>query len=86
MEIELAKFGKPDCYMESLADELRPKRDFMAKFLSDVGMVPTIPEAGYFMLADWSALGIVFAQDYFLQNNFLNLVNICYMINVLEES
>jgi kynurenine--oxoglutarate transaminase/cysteine-S-conjugate beta-lyase/glutamine--phenylpyruvate transaminase len=37
--------------------ELEAKRDFMAKFLSDVGMVPTIPEGGYFMVADWSALG-----------------------------
>lgn len=28
----------------------------MAKFLSDVGMSPTIPEGGYFMIANWTAL------------------------------
>lgn len=28
----------------------------MAKFLSDVGMSPTIPEGGYFMVANWTAL------------------------------
>uniref|UniRef100_A0A1B6EIW5 Aminotransferase class I/classII domain-containing protein n=2 Tax=Cuerna arida TaxID=1464854 RepID=A0A1B6EIW5_9HEMI len=28
----------------------------MAKFLKDVGMEPTVPEGGYFMLADWTAL------------------------------
>lgn len=25
----------------------------------DVGMKPIIPEGGYFMLADWSALGTI---------------------------
>lgn len=28
----------------------------MAKFLSEVGMAPTIPEGGYFMVANWTAL------------------------------
>jgi kynurenine--oxoglutarate transaminase/cysteine-S-conjugate beta-lyase/glutamine--phenylpyruvate transaminase len=28
----------------------------MAKFLADVGMFPTIPEGGYFMVANWTAL------------------------------
>ncbi|XP_076302425.1 kynurenine aminotransferase-like [Lasioglossum baleicum] len=55
-EQELERFGKPDCYFVSLARELLPKRDYMAKFLSDVGMIPTIPEGGYFMIANWTAL------------------------------
>ncbi|CAB0035502.1 unnamed protein product [Trichogramma brassicae] len=55
-EEELKKFGQPDCYFTSLAEELLEKRDFMAKFLADVGMAPTIPEAGYFMVANWTQL------------------------------
>ncbi|GLG92965.1 hypothetical protein R5R35_001918 [Gryllus longicercus] len=55
-ELELKRLGQPDCYFVSLPQELEAKRDYMAKFLSDVGMVPTIPEGGYFMIADWSAL------------------------------
>jgi kynurenine--oxoglutarate transaminase/cysteine-S-conjugate beta-lyase/glutamine--phenylpyruvate transaminase len=55
-EIEMERFGQPECYFQSLAQELLPKRDYMAKFLRDIGMVPTIPEGGYFMLANWSAL------------------------------
>lgn len=55
-EQELARFGQPDCYFVSLAKELLPKRDFMSKFLTDVGMSPTIPEGGYFMVANWTAL------------------------------
>jgi len=55
-EVELARLGQPDSYFLSLPRELKEKRDFMAKFLSEAGMRPTIPEGGYFMLADWSPL------------------------------
>ncbi|XP_046985037.1 kynurenine aminotransferase isoform X1 [Schistocerca americana] len=55
-EIEIERMGSPECYFESLAAELVAKRDYMAKFLSEVGMNPTIPEGGYFMIADWSPL------------------------------
>ncbi|XP_011060590.1 PREDICTED: LOW QUALITY PROTEIN: kynurenine--oxoglutarate transaminase 3 [Acromyrmex echinatior] len=55
-ELEMERLEQPDCYFRSLAMELLPKRDYMAKFLQEVGMVPTIPEGGYFMLANWSAL------------------------------
>lgn len=36
---------------------LEKKRDKMAKFLSEVGMAPVMPDGGYFMIADFSALG-----------------------------
>ena len=55
-EEELERYGKPDCYFTSLAEELLPKRDYMAKFLTNVGMAPTVPEGGYFMVANWTAL------------------------------
>ncbi|KAH8242808.1 hypothetical protein KR032_002311 [Drosophila birchii] len=55
-EVELARLGKPESYFLSLPRDLKQKRDYMAKFLSDAGMRPTIPEGGYFMLADWSPL------------------------------
>ncbi|KAK0095526.1 hypothetical protein PV326_008122 [Microctonus aethiopoides] len=55
-EEELKKYGQPDSYFTSLAVELLPKRDYMAKFLTEVGMSPTIPEGGYFMMANWRAL------------------------------
>lgn len=56
-EDEMEKFGTEECYFTSLPKELIPKRDFMAKMLTDVGMSPTIPEGGYFMVANWSRLG-----------------------------
>ncbi|XP_031632679.1 kynurenine--oxoglutarate transaminase 3-like [Contarinia nasturtii] len=55
-EAELKRLDSPACYFNSLSVELTEKRDFMAKFLSEVGMKPIIPQGGYFMIADWSAL------------------------------
>ncbi|GLV41106.1 Kynurenine aminotransferase [Carabus blaptoides fortunei] len=55
-ELELSRLGQDECYFMSLPRELEAKRDFMGKFLSDVGMHPVIPEGGYFMIADWSPL------------------------------
>ncbi|XP_066598260.1 kynurenine aminotransferase isoform X3 [Prorops nasuta] len=55
-EEELKRLDKEDCYFTKLAKELLPKRDYMAKFLADIGMEVTLPEGGYFMIADWSKL------------------------------
>ncbi|CAH1402607.1 unnamed protein product [Nezara viridula] len=56
LEHEISKMGSPDCYLVSLARELKDKRDYMAKFLTEIGMVPIIPEGGYFMVVDWTPL------------------------------
>lgn len=55
-ETELARFGQPDSYWVQLSAMLQAKRDKMAAFLTQAGMRPTLPEGGYFMLADFSAL------------------------------
>uniref|UniRef100_A0A7N8XGF8 Kynurenine--oxoglutarate transaminase 3 n=1 Tax=Mastacembelus armatus TaxID=205130 RepID=A0A7N8XGF8_9TELE len=44
--------GKPECYFSSLAEELEGKRDRMAAIMQEAGMIPVIPEGGYFMLVD----------------------------------
>lgn len=36
---------------------LQQKRDLMANLLREVGFKPTIPEGGYFMMADTSDIG-----------------------------
>lgn len=55
-EEELQRLSSADCYFNSLPVELKAKRDFMFKFLKEAGMKPTLPEGGYFMMADWTAL------------------------------
>lgn len=56
-ETELARLNSDECYFNAISRELEPKRDFTAKFLKNAGFKPIIPEGGYFMIADWSALG-----------------------------
>lgn len=56
-EMELSRLSTPESYFEQLREELLPKRDRMAAMLSDIGMVPIVPEGGYFMVADISHLG-----------------------------
>ena len=57
LENETAQLDSDKCYFKSFAKEMEKKRDFMADLLSEVGFVPTIPQGGYFMMADTSKIG-----------------------------
>ena len=57
-ELELSRQGHPDSYFQSLQAELAPKRDRLAAMLEDVGMKVIIPQGGYFMMADFTGLGV----------------------------
>ena len=58
MEQELTRLDRDDCYWKLLVKELESKRDLIVNILKDAGMNPIIPESGYFILADWSPLGM----------------------------
>ncbi|KAG5850214.1 hypothetical protein ANANG_G00079870 [Anguilla anguilla] len=51
-----SRMGRPDCYFASLPAELEEKRDRMAAMLRSAGMSPVVPEGGYFITADVTAL------------------------------
>ncbi|KAJ0180954.1 hypothetical protein K1T71_003039 [Dendrolimus kikuchii] len=55
-DYELARINSPDCYLVALKRELLPKRDYLVKILKENGFKPTVPEAGYFIVADWTQL------------------------------
>lgn len=55
-EIETKKIGQPDSYWGNLAKAMKEQRDLMVKVLKDANMEPTIPEGGYFLLAETSEL------------------------------
>ncbi|KAI0235356.1 Kynurenine--oxoglutarate transaminase 3, partial [Lamellibrachia satsuma] len=58
LELELSRLGEKDCYYKTLPAELLPKRNRMIKLLSEVGMIPTIPDGSYFIIADFSNLDV----------------------------
>lgn len=58
LEIELKRLNSSDCYFKTLAVELQKKRDFLVNVLKEIGMKPIVPLGGYFLVADWSALGM----------------------------
>ena len=76
-ELELGRIGHPDCYFQTLPQELEPKRDRLAKILQDVGMTPIIPEGGYFMIADYTKLG---NNCYFMIVGYSKLSNNCFFM------
>ena len=57
LETELARFGEPDSYLVQTVQTLMRKRDEVCGVLSEVGMTPIVPDGGYFVLADVSAIG-----------------------------
>ena len=56
LEKEIARYNKPDSYFNRLKKEAREKRDFMVKQLIEFGLEPTVPDAGYFLIANISKL------------------------------
>ena len=57
LEIELARLGQSDSYFAQTVRTLERKRDEMCAVLKETGFDPIVPDAGYFILADTSAVG-----------------------------
>jgi kynurenine--oxoglutarate transaminase/cysteine-S-conjugate beta-lyase/glutamine--phenylpyruvate transaminase len=55
-ETEIKRLGKEDSYWTQLARELKTKRDLLIRALVNADMSPTVPDGGYFLLADHSLL------------------------------
>jgi len=53
-DTERQRMNSPECYFNSTCKELRAKRDKMAEFLEDTGVMLTVPDGGYFIVADFS--------------------------------
>ena len=49
--------GNSKSYFYQVPRELVEKRDMMVSLFNEVGMLPVIPEAGYFMVVDISEMG-----------------------------
>lgn len=76
-ETEIARYGKPDSYWKELSEMLERKRDKMAKFLSEVGMAPVMPDGGYFMIADFSVLGKILFNVFYASVLSVLILKLC---------
>ncbi|XP_054021177.1 kynurenine--oxoglutarate transaminase 3 isoform X1 [Dryobates pubescens] len=56
--VDYKRMDDPDCYFYSLSRELESKRDRMARLLQEAGLKPVIPDGGYFIIVDVSALNV----------------------------
>ena len=60
-EYEEKVVGTEESYFHMIAKELTAKRQKMAEMLTQAGMLPSIPDGSYFMIADASNLGELLA-------------------------
>lgn len=63
LDYEISRLDKSDCYLTALAKETEPKRDKLVDMLTDLGMKVTVPQGGYFLMADYSVLGLQYEDD-----------------------
>lgn len=56
LETEMERLDSSECYFKSIVVELKAKRDYMVEFLLKSNMKVTIPDGGYFMIAEWAHL------------------------------
>ncbi|XP_067931396.1 kynurenine--oxoglutarate transaminase 3-like [Watersipora subatra] len=55
MEIELAKINQPCCHFTQQRTALLSKRNLLIEMARNAGFKVCVPEAGYFLLVDWTA-------------------------------
>lgn len=57
IERETERLNTPDSFSKTISAHLLSKRDIIVKGLQEVGMKVVVPQAGYFLVADWAELG-----------------------------
>ena len=55
-QTEFERLGCPESYFQQLPALLTHKRNKLAACLESAGLQPTLPEGGYFMIADISSV------------------------------
>ena len=83
-EYELERLSSNECYFTSLSNQLRKKRDYLAKVLKNAGLEPIIPDGGYFIMADWSKFGKSISSKLRILLNFESIFKIKFRLEKLE--
>ncbi len=56
LEIEIERLGSEQSYFHKLTKDLVNKRDDMVNAIKDAGLIPVVPEGGYFILVFYRTL------------------------------
>ncbi|KRZ84945.1 Kynurenine--oxoglutarate transaminase 3 [Trichinella sp. T8] len=62
-QYEIDRFQTRECYFHEMRRILQSKRRVLQEMLSENGFMPVLPEGGYFMVANFSALSDLFPQN-----------------------
>jgi len=56
LELEIKKLGTKDSFFYKMATDLKDRRDLMTRACKEAGMIPVVPDGGYFLMANWRPL------------------------------
>lgn len=56
IEKEIATLNQPESHFCTQREKLLEKRDVSVQLLREAGFVPCVPDAGFFVMADWSSV------------------------------
>jgi kynurenine--oxoglutarate transaminase/cysteine-S-conjugate beta-lyase/glutamine--phenylpyruvate transaminase len=56
LEKEIKRLGTPDSFFYKMVTDLKERRDKMTRSVKKTGLVPIIPEGGYFMMCNWTPM------------------------------
>lgn len=57
LEKEIKRLNTPDSFFYKMATDLKQRRELMVRSVREAGMVPVVPDGGYFMLVNWRPMG-----------------------------
>ncbi len=69
-----AALAMPETYYTELAAKYQAKRDLLLPALRQVGLAPYVPQAGFFIMADFSALG--FSDDVIFCKHLIETIGV----------
>jgi kynurenine--oxoglutarate transaminase/cysteine-S-conjugate beta-lyase/glutamine--phenylpyruvate transaminase len=56
LEKEIKRLNTPDSFFYKMVTDLKQRRDLMVRSVRDSGMIPVVPDGGYFMMVNWKPL------------------------------
>lgn len=59
IETEIPRLNEPNSHFTTQTATLQTKRDILIQLLTEAGFKPCVPDAGYFICADWTSVATI---------------------------